>query len=139
MSRSFVYIGCFFPRDAVLLHAARIAPRRLDRIIQHPHVTFVYAPEQVDTSLFGLPVQAQVVGYGNDGRNEGFRVLLTARSPALCRLADAIEQPHITLSVAAGGHSVDTGRLTFSPIEPFLLEGRFGGMRPDGAVITGQV
>lgn len=44
--------------------------------------------------------------------------------------------PHITLSVAAGARSVDTGRLDFSPIEPFAVQGVFGGFCRRGFPVT---
>ena len=51
----FIYIGCFPDPEELRRTAAGIrgeAPK-LEREIEHPHVTFVYRPEEVDRSLFG--------------------------------------------------------------------------------------
>lgn len=51
-------------------------------------------------------------------------------------MADEIEVPHITLSVGKKGRAYDTRYLEFSDIEPFVLDGVFGGYRQDGTVNT---
>lgn len=134
MKPEYLYIGCFFDANQLWAAVAPISPRRLDRPVEAPHVTFVYRPAQVDTRLFGRAVSVRVVGYGNDGRNEGLRVEVLTEEPALQNLARQIPVPHITLSVSRQGRPVDTAGLTFSPVEPFRLTGRFGGYRPDGTV-----
>ena len=130
MRPDYIYIGCFFDVDELQTAVAPIAPQRLA-----PHVTFAYRPERVDTRLFGRAVTVRVTGYGNDGRNEGLRVEVLTRDPILRELALRIQAPHITLSVSRTGRPVDTAGLAFSPVEPFLLTGRFGGYLPDGTVV----
>ena len=134
MQSDYLYIGCFFDVDRLWAAVEPIAPRRLERPIRAPHVTFVYRPEQVNTRLFGREVTVQVIGYGNDGRNEGLQVEVLTGDPELQTLARRIPVPHITLSVSHEGRPVDTARIAFSPVEPFRLTGRFGGYRPDGTV-----
>lgn len=138
MASEYIYIGCFFDADTLWAAVAPFAPRRLERPVRAPHVTFVYRPERVDTRLFGREVTVRVTGYGNDGRNEGLRVELVTDEPALEALARAISLPHITLSVSRKGRPVDTAGLAFSPVEPFFLTGRFGGWRPDVGVTLTQ-
>jgi len=135
MRPDYIYIGCFFDVDELQTAVAPIAPQRLERPIPAPHVTFAYRPERVDTRIFGRAVTVRVTGYGNDGRNEGLRVEVLTQNPILQELALRIQVPHITLSVSRTGRPVDTAGLSFSPVEPFLLTGRFGGYLPDGTVV----
>lgn len=135
MRQDYIYIGCFFDFDELQAAVAPIAPRRLERPISAPHVTFVYHPERVDTRLFGREVTVRVTGYGNDGRNEGLQVEVLTQDPILREMALHIPTPHITLSVSRRGRPVDTAGLAFSPVEPFSLTGRFGGYLPDGSVL----
>lgn len=129
------YIGCFV--DFHELHAAIGQPEaRLARVIENPHVTFVYRPDSVDLSLFGIPIALTVTGYGNDGINEGLSVTIDTENAALQAMAKDIPVPHITVSVSEDGEPVDTAKLQFTPIEPFRLTGYFGGFRFDGSVDT---
>lgn len=43
----------------------------LPKTIRDPHVTFAYMPRTVDETLFGEEMAIKMIGYGNDGRNEG--------------------------------------------------------------------
>lgn len=126
------YIGCFF--DVETVQQIPLSERRgpLFRTIRAPHVTFVYQPEEVPFSLFGTKVTVKVIGYGCDGTREALRVELVDLPQELMLLAADISVPHITLSVAEGGKPVESRFLTFDPIEPFFLEGVFGGMDIDG-------
>ena len=76
------------------------------------HVTLSYRPsEDIWAELkpyIGKEVEVKVVGYGNDGQNEGLLVEF-----------DGIpyygaEKKHITLSIAEGAKAVNTGFLDFS-------------------------
>ncbi len=125
------YVGCFIKKDVLEAACAPLERTPLFRSIASPHVTFLYMPETVDTSLFGQRVFLTVVGYGNDGKNEGLAVQVRCEDAHLQAMADAIAVPHITLSVAEGAHTVDTGKLLFLPIAPFVLEGVFGGYIED--------
>ena len=135
MRPDYIYIGCFFDVDELQTAVAPIAPQRLERPIPAPHVTFAYRPERGDTRLVGRAVTGRVTGYGTAGRNQGRRVEVLTRDPILRELALRIPAPHITLSVSRTGRPVDTAGLSFSPVEPFLLTGRFGGYLPDGTVV----
>ena len=128
------YIGCFLDYDALHAAIAQLPGTRLSRIIEHPHVTFAYRPDTVDTALFGEAVTLCVTGYGNDEKNEGLRVSIQTENEQLRAMAEAIAVPHITLSVSETGEPVDTAKLTFSPVEPFCLTATFGGYRQDAAV-----
>lgn len=133
---SYIYIGCFLDPRELLSATREYAHRHLARIISAPHVTFQYQPEEVDEALFGQPVEITVLGYGNDGENEGLLVQLTSPSPAVQAMAEAIPVPHITISVSETGKPVNTGGLSFREIPPFRLTGVFGGYQEGGVVVT---
>lgn len=130
------YIGCFIDFQKFQEAISCLSAERLARVIEHPHITFAYMPDSVNTALFGAPIDIKVTGYGNDGTNEGLLVELHTQNPVLEAMAKRIPVPHITISVSAEGQSVDTAKLTFSPIEPFGLTGVFGGFKEDGGVDT---
>ena len=138
MDRSYHYIGCFFPKEELLSRTEHISEGHLFRLIDAPHVTFVFAPEKADESLFGEKVRVRVTGYGNDGRNEGLRVELYSDNRELCDMIVDIPVPHITLSVAKGARPYETRFLEFQPIEPLYLEGTFGGYTEGGTVVCGR-
>ena len=84
-----------------------------------------------------------VIGYGNDGKNEGLLVeLVSVEIPdindifcdvhEMYLLAKSIPVPHITLSVSKDGKPVDTGKLNFDQPIPDefkdqIIIGTFGG------------
>lgn len=121
------YIGCFFDQAIVKKHAEQQNDERLYRVIKHPHVTFAYEPRSIPYELFGLNITILVTGYGNDGENEAFGVEFKNLPEELSELAQLIENPHITISVSKNGKPVNSKNLKFDPIEPFCLQGVFGG------------
>ena len=84
-------------------------------------------PQIIQEELFGEKAEFKVVGYGNDGLNEGLLVEWQAGAPRLKQLFDEIQIPHITLSYAENGSAVNTRYLDFKPIIPFDISGVFGG------------
>ena len=135
MKNRYHYIGCFIEKSELERRLGSVETRPLSRIIQVPHVTFAFEPEQADECLFGERVRVEAVGYGNDGMNEGLKVKLHSGNREIMKLAQKLEVPHITLSVGQGGRSINTRYLEFEDIEPFILESRFGGYREDGTVV----
>lgn len=135
MTNKYHYIGCFLPREELFSHADAISKEHLFRIIASPHVTFVFEPDKVDESLFGEKIRIRATGYGNNGINEGLKVELYSENNKLVEMIKNIQVPHITLSVSEDGKSYDTRFLEFHPIEPFELEGIFGGYMRDGTVV----
>ena len=136
MNHPYLYIACFVPYYRLMAAVTPIREQRLEREILQPHVTVQYQPETVDERLFGENVLIRVTGYGCNGRNEGLSVQVQSRNPDLQKLLDRIAVPHITLSVARDGSSVDTRELDFHPVEPFTVRGRFGGCLPGRVVVT---
>lgn len=137
-----VYVGYFIEPtqfEALLdrLDEQGLGDGHLHRMISCPHVTIEYMPRDAHGELFGATQVMTVVGYGNDGRNEGVMVELGAVGDGkLDRLGESVPLPHVTLSVSRDGKPVDTGGLEFVPLdEPFELEGRFGGFTTDKRVV----
>lgn len=135
MRHNYSYIGCFFEDLHGILEERNLSTGALDKVIQTPHVTFIYRPEVVEEELFGEEVKITVIGYGNNGENEGLRVELATSNPRLQEMIAEIAVPHITLSVSRRGEAVNTKDLEFAPVEPFELVGIFGAYRKDGEVI----
>ena len=136
MDKRFLYVGCFPDPKEFAKKISGIDPHRLERIIAHPHVTFVFAPKHVDTSLFGQRIRIRITGYGKNDKNEGVAVTLRSEDPTLQRMIDDIPVPHITISVGENGVPVETRYLEFRSISPIELSGVFGGMTSNNRVIT---
>lgn len=128
------YIGCFFEFEGLQKQLESYPRTPLKRVVEHPHVTFAYKPQQVPKELFGTKVEFRVVGYGCNGQNEGLKVEFVDPPRELLPLIRAIPVPHITLSVAERGEAVNSSQLEFTPITPFTLTGVFGGMDMDKKV-----
>ena len=136
MDKRFLYVGCFPDPREFSEKISGIDSSRLEHIIACPHVTFVFAPQQVDTSLFGQPIRIRITGYGKNDKNEGVSVTLHTQNPALQKMIDDIPVPHITISVGQDGVPFETRYLEFRDIPPMELSGLFGGMTSDDRVIT---
>lgn len=132
------FIGCFVDREELTSYANTVSTGHLWRKITVPHVTFVFEPDEVNEELFGEKIKVEAVGYGNNGINEGLKVKLYCENRAIAEIAEEIKVPHITLSVDKGGKTYDTRYLKFYDIEPFALEGVFGGYMQNGTVACGD-
>ena len=77
----------------------------------------------------------EIVGYGNDGENEGYLCNVYSYDTFLAEQAKQIKIPHITISVSANGKPVNTAKIKFSPIPKFHLIGIYGGFTSKGIVI----
>ncbi len=130
-----LYEGLFVNKDE--LHQ-KIQPR-LEKPIERPHVTTFYRPNetrQLNLDSLGSGARIIAIGYGNDGKNEGLLVRVEADDPAIQEACDALETPHITLSVSRDGRPVNTAYLDFTPLEePFEITGNYG-LYIRGNVIT---
>ena len=85
------------------------------------HTTLVFG-ELLPKRVMGKQVSITVVGYGNDGRNSGFQVVL----PEEVRSLFGMKVPHITMSLAEGAKAKDTGNIRFQKITPFTITGIIG-------------
>lgn len=135
MNHPFVYVGCFVRFENFQSAIRHIRKNPLENDIQDPHITFAYKPKEVVQSLFGEKIHIIIVGYGNDGLNEGLKVQLRADNPAIQSMIDQIEVPHITIAVSSEGKPVHTKNLDFENINPIEMEGKYGGYARWGHVI----
>ena len=129
------YIGVFIPNEEIYEKVTEIG-ERLSKLIKYPHVTFKYKPDAVNESLFGEEIEIKIIGYGNDGINEGLKVELYTTNHNLQSMIDEIEVPHITLSISDDGKAVNTRFLCFKDIEPFTIIGKFSGYMKDKDMIA---
>lgn len=105
-----------------------ISSQHLSKIIAEPHVTLHFRPvgANVYSNLWGSKAELTVVGYANDGKNEGVLVKIKAEDPILQSLYSSVETPHITISVSDDGKPVDTAKLDFQLCDPVTLHATFG-------------
>lgn len=100
MSRNVIYWGLFLIED----RPALLEP------VQHQHVTFGFRTEPPADIPWGEETKVKVVGYGNDGMNEG---LLVELSPSQTVVYSGAPVPHITVGLN-GGKAKDTWKLDFT-------------------------
>ncbi len=136
MNHPFTYVGCFIKMNVFQNAIKGVRSTPLENDIQYPHITFAYKPREVDQSLFGTHIKVRIVGYGNDGENEGLKVQLSSSEPRMQNMIDELETPHITIAVSNEGKPVNTKRLNFEEIEPIVLFGKYGGYTKWGKVIV---
>ena len=136
MNHPFIYVGCFIRLRDFQNAVKGIRKNPLENDIQDPHITFAYRPREVDQFLFGTSIKIKIVGYGNDGENEGLKVQLSSSEPHMQYMIDELEIPHITIAVSNEGKPVNTKRLIFEEIEPIELYGKYGGYAKWGKVIV---
>ena len=125
----------FYGYDALFIKADVIEKLRKSLGIQDKqlankphdyHVTMKYhgkheptdKEKEFQTKNNGQQMKCTIIGYGNDGKNEGF----------LCKgyQKDGRTPFHITLSIADGARAVDTGKMSFTKFEkPIEISGRF--------------
>ncbi len=128
------YTGVFFERTPFFaLVSEKIGTIRLHQDVFYPHITFQYMPKIIQKELFGEEAEFRVVGYGNDGLNEGLCVEWLSGSIRVKQLFDEIKIPHITLSYTEYGSAVNSRYLDFKPITPFNICGVFGGFTKTGS------
>lgn len=127
-----IYTGAFIDSKELerKLEEHGIERTKLWRQIRDTHVTFRFRPADVDESLFGLPVDIRVIGYGVNPQNEGLLVEVTCANETVQKLCDQVEVPHITLSVSEDGKPVNTRYVDFAPVKrPFTIRGVYDAFR----------
>ncbi|SDB15025.1 hypothetical protein [Eubacterium oxidoreducens] len=107
----------------------------LDKVVINQHITTNFRPYCPKKDMYGLKGKFEVIGYANDGKNEGYLVRpYSLWSSALC---GKIKTPHITLSVSEKGKPVDTAKLKFRPCERKVVTATFGAFTPQGLLLKG--
>lgn len=100
----------------------------LEKDIVNKHITTEFRPKKTHKELYGKTATFNVIGYGNNDVNEGFKVeMVSCENKALRELFNNIPVPHITLSTSATGKPVDTAKLDFQPVNRQTVTGKFGG------------
>lgn len=128
------YTGIFLDKGEIF----EKFPPKLSVTPGHLHVTLSFRGgiESAHEEFLGEVVKVRVVGYGNDGKNEGLKVELESTNPELQKICDELETPHITLSVSRDARNRDTRNLAFEPLEePLEFVGRYGVFTPSGLVL----
>ena len=127
------YEGIFFDKDMTeLIHS--LEKEKLERVNDEIHCTFKYHPldEEIFNEIVGKYFDIYLIGYGNDGQNSGFEILLPEELKKFYINYDEenlniLKVPHITASLANNAKASNTKNLKFIPLEnPVKLVGRFG-------------
>ena len=127
------YEGIFFEEDMVnIIHS--LEKEKLARVNDEIHCTFKYHPNnnEIFNEIVGQVFEVYLVGYGNDGQNSGFEILLPEGLREYYinfdeQNPDVLKVPHITASLAEGAKASNTKNLDFKPLEkPIKLIGKFG-------------
>ncbi len=141
-----IYSGVFVDPDEIY----DLFPPSLSQQIRDPHVTAVFRPdaEKMFLDALGSGAKINIVGYGNDGKNEGVLVKVEAEDPGVQKALednvasdhqDGEDKPlmtHITLSIADGAAAYNTRNLEFSELEePVSINGVFKLFGKDGKLI----
>ena len=120
-----LYMGIFLDKESVAILTEK--EQSLARSIKDMHITYAFMPSSDEVAEFmpyvGKPVSISVNGYGNNGKNSGFSVVLPSDGYYLYR---GSKQPHITASLGAEGRAKETGDLAFSAVPSFSVSGTFG-------------
>ena len=127
------YEGIFFEDDMVdIIHS--LETETLTKVNDKLHCTFKYHPtnDEIFNDIVGKTFEVLLIGYGNDGQNSGFEILLPEELKKYYINYDEqnpniLKVPHITASLAEGAKASNTKNLNFKPLEkPVKLVGRFG-------------
>lgn len=120
-----LYEGFFIQEDL---------PHKLARDVADKHITINFKPKQAHSLLYGTKAMFKIIGYGNDGVNEGYLVKMLSvetdnqeDGKMLWELYNEWDVPHITLSLSNEGQAKKTKFLEFTPVEGDIIEGIFGG------------
>lgn len=114
-----IYWGLFLKNDMT---------GSLTRDVKHQHVTFAFKPHCIPSHLFGTQCNVTVIGYANDGENEGYLVEIPN---ALKTFYENDAPPHITISISETGKPVNTGKLHFKPCARRTIQCVIGGFTSD--------
>jgi hypothetical protein len=148
--------------EGFFLTASKGFKGSLEREIENKHITTDFFGSNSDKpthpEFYGMSATFKIIGYANDGKNEGFlidkdSIKITAdytfdeakgefrkNDPKLIKnfikfyneaMKDRI--PHVTLSVSKDGKPVDTKDLEFEPVRtPFTCSAIFAGYTDKG-------
>ena len=127
------YEGIFFEPDVIeLIHS--LDAKKLAKVNDEIHCTFKYHPneEEIFDEIVGKTFEIFLIGYGNDGMNSGFQILLPDELVPYYinydeQNSDVLKVPHITASLSEGANPSSTKNLDFKPLKkPIKIVGKFG-------------
>lgn len=127
------YEGIFFEGEALDVIYS-LEERNLGCFNDEIHCTFKYHPndKEIFNQIVGKSFDIYIIGYGNDGKNSGFSLLLPdelkqyyinfdENDPSMLKI------PHITVSLSEGAKASNTKNLKFKKLKkPVKVTGRFG-------------
>lgn len=120
------YEGIFFDEESTkIIHS--LETKKLDKINDEIHCTFKYHPneEEIFNEIVGKSFDILLIGYGNDGINSGFRILLP--DELMPYYINWPILPHVTASLSNGAKASNTKNLEFKPlVKPIKIRGKFG-------------
>ena len=106
----------------------------LENVIENQHITFIPpgSNKKLSEQLLGGYYDFKIIGYANDGQNEGVLIELPEE---LKQFYHNENPPHITVSLAKGAKAVNTGKLNFElfPV-PFNVKVQFGEFTNQGII-----
>ena len=128
-----IYEGIFF--DEEVSNIIRVLEvESLEKSVKNLHCTFKYKPkyEEIFDVIVGKEFFVEIVGYGNDGENSGFEIVLPEELHKYYINYEGEDEniltiPHITVSLKEGAKAVNTKNLKFKPLgTPVKIKGTFG-------------
>ncbi len=132
--KKIIYWGVFFSpeEESALVREAAKCGNALTKDVPNKHITLAFKPESIPAWVkWGTKVTVEIIGYGNNGRNEGFLVSFRPAWESLSEIKDYVRNKvpaaHITLSLSEGAAAVDTAKLEYTLLDkPFVIEGTLG-------------
>ena len=101
---------------------------RLECEIKRLHIPIQKDPEVVPRELFGTPVTVEILGYGNNGKNESLACSMYCEDKNLQDILDDVKLPTITISVSEKENLGKTPYMKFNRFRvPYTCKGVFGG------------
>lgn len=130
---SIIYTG-FFIKGTI--------PALLPNPIHDLHITHIFHPNPIPHGLLGEEITVRLVGYANDGKNEGYKVEFVSGSDAAAEAFSEIKNPHVTVSLGKGGIAKTTGDMSFAPLcapddSVWEFTAVYGFYLSNGTVFTG--
>lgn len=125
------YEGLFFDDEYEKLIFS-LEGKHLGIVNDKLHCTFKYRPteDEIFNDIAGEDFELCIVGYGNDGKNSAFKVILPLELQKYYINYDedgTLKVPHITVSLSEGAKAKDSKDLSFKDLKkPIKIKGRFG-------------
>ena len=126
-----VYQGIFFEEETEDFIRS-LEKNKLPIKVRNLHCTLKIHPNnsEVFDDIVGEEVEVLLKGYGCDGKNSGFEVVLPDYVKEYYMNYDEsgeLKTPHIKTSLIKDAGAMDVKNMDFEPLsEPYVIKGRFG-------------